>query len=56
MEITNMNIKQKILSPFTAHPTIAIFGIGLTITFAIGLASGLIQGPQQAHAGFILSE
>ncbi len=53
---TIMSIKTKIIKSLTAHPTIAIFGIGLAITISIGLASGLIQGPQLAHAGFILSE
>ncbi len=45
-----MNIKQKILSAFTAHPKIAIFSIGLAITFVVGSAIGVVE-PQQAFAG-----
>lgn len=46
-----MNLKQKVLNALTAHPKLVTFGIGLTITFAVGLATGLIEGPHQAFAG-----
>lgn len=56
MEITHMNIKLKIINTIVSHHKIAIFGIGLAIIFSIGLTSGVMEGPQLAHAGFILGE
>lgn len=46
-----MSIKQRILNALTAHPKIAIFGIGLAVTFVIGTAVWMVEGPQQAFAG-----
>jgi hypothetical protein len=42
-------LKEKILNTITTHPKIAIFGIGLAITFVIGTAIGMVDH-SQAHA------
>lgn len=42
-----MTTKQRIINTITTHLKIAIFGIGLAITFVIGTAIGVIE-PQQA--------
>jgi hypothetical protein len=38
-------IKQKLLDTMAAHPKLAIFGIGLAITFVIGTAIGMVNTP-----------
>ncbi len=45
-----MSIKSKIMNTMTTHPKIAIFGIGLAITFVVGTAIGIVE-PHQAFAG-----
>ena len=42
-------IKEKLLSTVTAHPKLVTLGIGLAITFGLGIISG-IGNTQQAHA------
>ncbi len=44
-----MSIKSKIMNLLAAHPKIAIFGIGLAITFVVGTAIGMIS-PEQVLA------
>jgi hypothetical protein len=36
-----MSIKTKIMNVVTAHPKLVTFGIGLAITFVIGVAIGM---------------
>lgn len=40
------SLKQKIINTITAHPKIAIFGIGLAITFVVGTAIGMVEHNQ----------
>ncbi len=46
---TSTAIINKIRNTIAAHPKIAVFGIGLAITFTIGAAIGMIS-PEQAMA------
>ncbi len=46
-----MSIKDKIMNIVIGHPKIVMFGIGLGITFAIGLAIGMMDHNQLAFAG-----
>jgi quinol-cytochrome oxidoreductase complex cytochrome b subunit len=39
-------LKEKVLSSITAHPKLALFGIGLAITFMIGTAIGMVEHGQ----------
>jgi hypothetical protein len=39
-------LKEKVLSSITAHPKLAMFGIGLAITFVIGTAIGMVEHNQ----------
>jgi hypothetical protein len=41
-----MSIKSKIMNLLTANPKIAIFGVGLAITFVIGTAIGMVDHQQ----------
>lgn len=43
--------RYSLLSAFTSNPKIEIFGIGLAITFVVGVAIGLLS-PQQVFAPF----
>lgn len=45
-----MSIKSKILSIITAHLRLVTLGIGLVVTFEVGLAIGVVL-PHQAFAG-----
>ncbi len=45
-----MNVKQLNLNTFTAHPKIAIFGMGLATTFVIGTAKGRLDHSQVAFS------
>ena len=38
-----MSIKDKIMNIVAAHPKLIILGIGLTITFVVGTAMGMID-------------
>ena len=38
-----MSIKSKIMNTITAHPKLAMFGIGLAVTFAISIAIGMVD-------------
>jgi hypothetical protein len=40
------SLKEKVLSSITAHPKLAIFGIGLAITFVVGIAIGMVDDQQ----------
>jgi hypothetical protein len=44
-----MSIKTKIISIMAAHPTLATFGIGLSITLSIGMALNMVD-PQHVFA------
>ncbi len=44
-----MSLKSKIINIITAQPKLVTLGIGLAITFGIGIISGIIEA-QQAHA------
>ena len=46
-----MSIKDKIMNIVIGHPKMVTLGIGLGITFAIGLAIGMIDHGQMAFAG-----
>jgi len=41
-----MNIKNRLLNAITAHPKLVTFGIGLAITFSIGIAIGMLDHNQ----------
>jgi len=41
-----MSLKTKIMNIITAHPKLVTFGIGLTITFVIGTAIGMVDHNQ----------
>jgi hypothetical protein len=43
-------IKQKLLNAILAHPKLAVFGIGLAITMAIGTAVGMVDHQHLAYA------
>jgi uncharacterized membrane protein len=45
-----MSIKTKIMNIITAHPKLVTFSIGLTITFVIGAALGMMDHNQMANA------
>jgi|1185.fasta_scaffold212905_2 hypothetical protein len=45
-----MSLKNKIINAITGHPKLVTLGIGLAITFGIGLATGLVS-PHAAFAG-----
>ena len=51
-----MSIKDKIMNIVIGHPKIVMFGIGLGITFAIGLAIGITDNGQSASALRLPSE
>jgi mannitol/fructose-specific phosphotransferase system IIA component len=38
-----MSIKTKIMNITTAHPKLITFGNGLTVTFVIGIAIGMVE-------------
>jgi hypothetical protein len=42
------SIKEKLLSTITAHPRFVTLGIGLAVTFGIGITSGIFD--HQANA------
>jgi hypothetical protein len=46
-----MSLKSKIMNIMSTHPKLAIFGIGLLVTFVVGAIIGTIEGPQQVFAG-----
>jgi hypothetical protein len=48
-EIIEMSIKNKILNAITSHPLLVTLGIGLAITFVVGVTVGLME-LSQAHA------
>jgi len=39
----NIKIKQKLLNTLTAQPKLVTLGIGLAITFVIGIAIGMVD-------------
>jgi hypothetical protein len=39
------------LNSITAHPKLVTFGIGLTVTFVIGIAIGMVDNNQAFAAG-----
>ena len=43
-------IKQKLLNAVAAHPKLAVFGIGLAITMAVGAAVGMLDHSHMAFA------
>jgi hypothetical protein len=43
------SLKEKVIDSITAHPKLAILGIGFAVTFVIGSAIGVIE-TQQANA------
>ena len=45
-----MSLKDKIMNIVIAHPKLVTFGIGLGITFVVGIAVGMMGIPQ-AYAG-----
>jgi hypothetical protein len=45
-------LKEKVLSSITAHPKLAMFGIGLAITFVIGIAIGMVEHGQITSEAF----
>ena len=46
-----MSLKQKLLNITSSHPNLAIFGIGLAITMAVGTAIGMLD-----HSAFALDQ
>jgi mannitol/fructose-specific phosphotransferase system IIA component len=38
-----MSIKTKIMNIVTAHPKLVTFGSGMTVTFVIGIAIGMVE-------------
>ncbi len=44
-----MSFKTKIMKSISSHPRLAIFGIGLAITFVVGTVIGMIS-PEQVSA------
>ena len=40
------SLKEKVSSTITAHPTLVTFGIGLSVTFVIGTAIGMLDHQQ----------
>jgi hypothetical protein len=38
-----MDIKNKIVNAITAHPRLVVLGLGLTITFVVGTAIGMVD-------------
>jgi len=38
-----MSIKSKIMNTITGHPKLAMFGIGLAVTFAISMTIGRVD-------------
>ena len=40
---TIMSTKSKIMNTITDHPKLAMFGIGLAVTFAISMAIGMVD-------------
>jgi xanthine/uracil/vitamin C permease (AzgA family) len=40
---TIMSIKSKIMNTITGHPKLAMFGIGLAVTFAISMTIGRVD-------------
>jgi hypothetical protein len=47
-------LKEKVLNSITAHPKLAMFGIGLAITFMIGTAIGMVDD-QQVFASSVVT-
>jgi hypothetical protein len=43
-----MSFKDKIMNMIIEHPKLVTLGIGLAVTFGIGLVSGIVE-IQQAH-------
>ncbi len=43
LSICDMSIKTKIMDIVAAHPKLVTFGIGMTITMAIGTAIGMVD-------------
>jgi uncharacterized membrane protein len=41
-----MSLKGKIMDIITVHPRLVTFGIGLTITFVVGTAIGMVDHNQ----------
>ena len=41
-----MSIKDKIVNSICVHPRLTIFGIGLAVTFAVGMVLGLADNSQ----------
>ncbi len=46
-----MSIKDKVMNMVIRHPKLVTFGIGLAITFTIGIAIGMLDHGQLAFAG-----
>jgi hypothetical protein len=44
-----MSFKDKIMNLLSAHPKLVTFGIGLAVTFVVGIAIGMLDH-QQAYA------
>jgi quinol-cytochrome oxidoreductase complex cytochrome b subunit len=44
-----LSIKEKLSNTLTTHPKLAMFGIGLAITFVVGTVVGMVE-TQQANA------
>jgi hypothetical protein len=44
-----MSLKTKIVNIVAVHPKLVTFGFGLTITFAVGTAIGMVDHQAFAH-------
>ena len=45
-----MSVKDKVLNTITSHPRLVTLGIGLTVTFVVGTAIGMVDHGQIAYA------
>jgi hypothetical protein len=41
-----MSLKDKIVNAITAHPRLVTLGIGLAVTFVVGIAVGMVDHNQ----------